>query len=85
MPREQLAVITSLLAIGGPALVSTSGALNFGGGARRRRRQFVCAAGPDGSEPVDVGAPERLITSVGLGLLWAAALCERLQALNPEF
>lgn len=40
----------------------------------RRRRQLVCTAGPGDSQPTDVGAPERLITSVGLGLLWAAVL-----------
>lgn len=62
----------------GPAVLTSTGALTFGEGAARRRRQLVCAAAPDDTETVDVGAPERLITSVGLGLLWAAALCERL-------
>lgn len=46
------------------------------GEAAYRRRRLVCAAAQKDPQAVDVGAPERLITSVGLGLLWAGALCE---------
>ena len=44
----------------------------------------MCAAAQKDPEAVDVGAPERLITSVGLGLLWAGALCECHRASSPS-